>query len=106
MCQYKAIVSNPFGCLIQCKNCNQFHLGFGNVVLILSHEDFIRFTEQVHEIHTLHYEEKKQLNEKIYMHTDSSKMALAFNPDEWRKLYNLLDEARFLLSVNELLEQH
>ncbi len=115
MCHYKTISNNSFGCLIQCKNCEQFHLGFGNVVLILSYDEFIRFSDQVHHIHTMHYEEeeaklpkteglsdkdekpKEKANEKIYMHTDSSKMVLAFNHKEWMKLYQLLEESRFML---------
>jgi predicted transcriptional regulator len=105
MCQSKTISNNSFGCLIQCKNCEQFHLGFGNVVLILSYDEFMRFSDQVHHIHTMHYEEKKETGEKIYMHTDSSKMVLAFNHQEWMKLYQLLEESRFLLYANELIEK-
>lgn len=123
MCHYKTISNNSFGCLIQCKNCKQFHLGFGNVVLILSYDEFIRFSDQVHHIHAMHYEEeeaklpktedlsdkdekpKEKANEKIYMHTDSSKMVLAFNHKEWMKLYQLLEESRFMLYANELIEK-
>lgn len=123
MCHYKTISNNSFGCLIQCKNCEQFHLGFGNVVLILSYDEFIRFSDQVHHIHAMHYEEeeallpktedlsdkdekpKEKANEKIYMHTDSSKMVLAFNYKEWMKLYQLLEESRFMLYANELIEK-
>lgn len=134
MCHYKTISNNSFGCLIQCKNCEQFHLGFGNVVLILSHEEFIRFTDQVQNIHAMHYEEeeaklpktegssdkddhmpptasamaqkpKEKANEKIYMHTDNSKMVLAFTRKEWMKLYLLLEESRFMLYANELIDQ-
>ena len=105
MCQYKTISNNSFGCLIQCENCEQFHLGFGNVVLILSHDEFIRFTDQVQHIHSMHYEEKMESNEKIYMHTDNSKMVLAFTHKEWLKLYQLLDESRFMLYASELIEQ-
>ena len=105
MCQYKKISNNSFGCLIQCKNCEQFHLGFGNIVLILSHEEFIRFTDHVHNIHTMHYDEKRDSNEKIYMHTDNSKMVLAFTHKEWMKLYLLLEESRFMLHANELIDQ-
>lgn len=105
MCHYKAISTNSFGCLIQCKNCEQFHLGFGNVVLILSYDEFIRFSDQVHNIHLMHYEEKKENNEKIYMHTDNAKMILAFTPREWMKLYELLEESRFMLYANELIDQ-
>ncbi len=105
MCQYKTISTNSFGCLVQCKNCEQFHLGFGNVVLILSHDEFIRFSDQVQHIHSVHFEEKQQNNEKIYMHTDSSKLALAFSLKEWIKLYQLLEESRFMLSATELISQ-
>lgn len=105
MCHYKTISNNSFGCLIQCKNCEQFHLGFGNVVLILSYDEFIRFTDQVHNIHTMHYDEKKENNEKIYMHTDNTKMILAFTPKEWIKLYQLLEESRFMLYANEFIDQ-
>ena len=105
MCHYKTISNNSFGCLIQCKNCEQFHLGFGNIVLILSSDEFIRFTDQVHNIHAMHYAEKSESNEKIYMHTDNSKMVLAFTHKEWIKLYQLLEESRFMLSVNELIDQ-
>lgn len=105
MCHYKTISNNSFGCLIQCKNCEQFHLGFGNVVLILSYDEFIRFSDQVHNIHTMHYDEKKETNEKIYMHTDNTKMILAFTPKEWMKLYQLLEESRFMLYANELIDQ-
>ncbi|MGV3610715.1 MAG: DUF6686 family protein [Fluviicola sp.] len=123
MCHYKTISNNSFGCLIQCKNCEQFHLGFGNIVLILSSEEFIRFTDQVHNIHIMHYEEedaklpktedssdkdekpKEKANKKIYMHTDSSKMVLAFTQHEWMNLYRLLEESRFMLSANELIDQ-
>lgn len=106
MCQYKTICNTSFGCLIQCKNCDQFHLGFGNLVLILSHDDFVRFTEQVYSIHLHHYKEKKASQKKIYMHTDSRKMALCFSPTEWINLYELLEEARFLISATDILEQH
>lgn len=105
MCHYKTISNNSFGCLIQCKNCEQFHLGFGSVVLILSYAEFIRFSEQVHSIHIMHYAEKKENDEKIYMHTDNAKMILAFNHKEWMKLYDLLEESRFLLYANEFIEQ-
>jgi len=105
MCHYKTISNNSFGCLIQCKNCEQFHLGFGNIVLILSYEEFIRFTDQVHNIHAMHYDEKRESNEKIYMHTDNSKMVLAFTHKEWMKLYQLLEESRFMLYANEFIDQ-
>lgn len=104
MCHYKMISNNSFGCLIQCKNCNQFHLGFGNVILILSDDQFKQFTDHVHSIHLMHYPEKKATNEKIYMHTDNSKMALAFTTGEWINLYQLLEESRFMLHVNELID--
>nr|WP_148235481.1 hypothetical protein [Fluviicola taffensis] len=94
-------------------------MGFGSVVLILSYAEFIRFSEQVHSIHTMHYEEEEakllknenlsnkdeKPKEKIYMHTDNSKMILAFNHKEWMKLYDLLEESRFLLYANEFIEQ-
>ena len=80
-------------------------MGFGNVVLILSYDEFIRFSDQVHNIHTMHYDEKKETNEKIYMHTDNTKMILAFTPKEWMKLYQLLEESRFMLYANELIDQ-
>lgn len=105
MCHYKTISNNSFGCLIQCKNCAQFHLGFGSVVLILSYDEFIRFSDQVHHIQLMHYADKKENNEKIYMHTDNAKMILAFSPHEWSKLYQLLEESRFMLHANELIEQ-
>ncbi len=105
MCQYKTISNNSYGCLIQCKNCEQFHLGFGNVVLILSYEEFIRFTDQVQNIHAMHCTEKRESNEKIYMHTDNSKMILAFTHKEWMNLYRLLEESRFMLYANELIDQ-
>ncbi|WP_300660891.1 DUF6686 family protein [Fluviicola sp.] len=105
MCHYKTISNNSFGCLIQCKNCEQFHLGFGNVVLVLSYDEFIRLTDQVHNIHSMHYEEKKENNEKIYMHTDNTRMILAFTPKEWIQLYQLLEESRFMLYANELIDQ-
>jgi len=53
----------------------------------------------------MHYEEKMESNEKIYMHTDNSKMVLAFTHKEWLKLYQLLDESRFMLYASELIEQ-
>lgn len=106
MCQHKTISSNSFGCLIQCKNCEQFHLGFGSVVLALSYEEFVHFSDQVHQIHLTHYDEKKENSEKIYMHTDSSKIILAFNHREWMKLYSLLEESRFMLHASELIERH
>lgn len=103
MCHYKTISNNSFGCLIQCKNCEQFHLGFGTVVLSLSYDEFIRFSDRVNEIHSMHYTEKKENNEKIYMHTDHSKMVLAFTDKEWLKLYQLLEESRFMLYAGELI---
>jgi len=105
MCHYKTISNNSFGCLIQCKNCEQFHLGFGTIVLNLSYDEFIRFSDQVQNIHSMYYEEKKENNEKLYMHTDNSKMILAFTPNEWMKLYQLLEESRFMLYANELIDQ-
>lgn len=106
MCQYKTISNNSFGCLVQCKNCEQLHLGFGSVVLILTYEEFVRFSDQVHSIHFMHYEEKRANNEKLYMHTDNSKMVLAFTHTEWLKLYELLEESRFMLYANQLIDQH
>jgi hypothetical protein len=103
MCQYKTISHNSYACLVQCKNCEQFHLGFGSVVLILSYQEFIRFSDQVHSIHTTHYSEKTDPKEKIYMHTDTSKMILAFNQKEWITLVDLLEESRFLLHANEII---
>lgn len=105
MCQYKTINNNSFGCLIQCKNCKQFHLGFGTVVLSLSYDEFIRFSDRVNEIHSMHYTENKETNEKIYMHTDHSKMTLAFTYKEWLKLCQLLEESRFMLYASELIGQ-
>lgn len=75
-------------------------------VLLLSHDEFIRFSDQVDIIHSMYYAEKKENAEKIYMHTDHSKMALAFTHKEWIKLYHLLEESRFMLDVNQLSEQH
>ena len=74
-------------------------------MLILSYDEFMRFSDQVHHIHAMHYEEKKETGEKIYMHTDSYKMVLAFNHKEWMKLYQLLEESRFMLYASELIEQ-
>lgn len=124
MCHYKTISNNSFGCLIQCENCEQFHIGFGTVVLILSSDEFIRFSDQVHLIHSTHYEEeeaklpktegssdkdekqKEKANEKIYMHTESSKIVLAFTYKEWIKLYQLLEESRFMLYAKQLIDQN
>jgi hypothetical protein len=39
------------------------------------------------------------------MHTDNSKLALAFSLKEWIKLYHLLEESRFMLSATELISQ-
>ncbi|MNY25333.1 hypothetical protein D3C86_1591090 [compost metagenome] len=74
------------------------------MVLILSYDEFIRFSDQVHNIHSMHYEEKRESGEKIYMHTDNSKMVLAFTHKEWIKLYQLLEESRFMLHANELID--
>jgi predicted transcriptional regulator len=76
------------------------------VVLILSYDEFIRFSDQVETIHAIHYSEKRESNEKIYMHTDSSKLVLAFTHKEWIKLYQLLEESRFMLYANQLIDRH
>jgi predicted transcriptional regulator len=76
------------------------------VVLILSYDEFIRFSDQVETIHSMHYNEKRTSNEKIYMHTDSSKLALAFTHKEWMKLYQLLEESRFMLYAKQFIDRH
>lgn len=102
MCHYKVITSTSFGCVVKCNNCNQLHLGFGNTVLLLSPEEFSRFSANVYSIHQEHFEEKLLSKEKIYLHTDSRRITLAFNTQEWLQLQELLGECSLALQIDEI----
>lgn len=103
MCKFDVISNSAFGCVVKCKCCDHLHLGFGNMVVAFSSEEFSRYARYITNIHKKNYAELLISGEKIYLDTDSKKFVIALNPEELNELNQLLAEASLILEANKIL---
>ncbi|GEM_PF-4481432 len=95
---------NELGCVMSCSANNDIHLGFGMVIYVLSHCEFENFSRSINNLYEKHYSDMMLNGKKVFFNTDSEKIVLAFNTDELKSIWLLVNEALIMLEVNNVLK--
>lgn len=104
MCQVQLLNHNELGCVTYCSVSDEIHLGFGMVIYILTQREFENLSECISNLYEEHYGDMMLNGKKIFLKTDSEKIVLAFNTDELKSMWLLVNEALVMLEVNNVLK--
>ncbi len=103
MCQFDSLYFNDDGYVIRCKLCGHYQLGFGNMIISISQNDFEMFCKLVTRKCG---EEICPLSEKskcIIVPTPASGNFMMLTKKEAMQLQKILDEADNELKTQSLL---
>lgn len=102
MCCYKTLHKNEYGYVVFCKSCESLHVGFGNVVLTKSIEEFYSFEARIDVCYKEHLCDPWQDLKTISICTSVKAITLVYSPDDLKKLSNILNLAKEKLTLEKL----
>jgi hypothetical protein len=106
MCVFKSLFRTKEGYVVQCQDCGQFQLAFGNIVLSFSKEAFFQFSNQISNELEFKRETSTSLWQKsILIRTGSPTVRLAFSMDELAKLKEMMEIAQAEWAVSKFLDE-
>lgn len=105
MCQsLKVIVQQNEGYLLHCRDCQHFHLGFGNLGLTLTEGELRGFTQELEKkIHA--WEGRVHPSEKSFtFQTDSAKVKMLLCHREMVQWQQLLAKGLLILQAERIMQ--
>ncbi len=102
MCCYKTLHKNEYGYVVFCKNCDSLHIGFGNVVLTKSIEEFYSFETRIDAHYREHRYDPCQDFKMISLSTSTKSITMVYSPDDLKVLSNILNKAKEKLTLENL----
>lgn len=102
MCCYKTLHKNEYGYVVFCKSCESLHVGFGNVVLTKSIEEFYSFEARIDAYYREHLSDAWQELKTISIGTSTKSITLVYSPDDLKILSNILHKAKEKLTLEKL----
>jgi predicted lipase len=104
MCKIEVLNQNKFASILRCSSCNDLHIGYGTVIQVLEIEEFRQFTRIIDELYENHYDDLLLNGERLFIRTDSTRIILAFNKDELKALWEILQETLVLIELESILK--
>jgi predicted lipase len=104
MCKIEVLNQNKFASVLRCSSCNDLHIGYGSVIQTLDIEEFEQFAKIIDDLYEKHYSELLLNGERLFIRTDSTRLVLAFNTDELKALWEILQESLVLIQLESILK--
>ena len=102
-CNYFTLHYSKDGYVVKCAYCNKIQLGFGNMILNLSQDEFQSFRHQTAD----KIKENKftgfPYQKNITFQTDSKNIMMVFSFKDLGVLFEMLQQANLRLEVNNLI---
>ncbi|MFA6150432.1 MAG: DUF6686 family protein [Chitinophagaceae bacterium] len=102
MCCYKTLHKNEEGYVVFCKSCESLHVGFGNVVLSKSIEEFYSFEARIDAYYREHQCDPWQDLKTISISTAVKSITMVYSPNDLKKLSSILNKAKEKLTLEKL----
>jgi hypothetical protein len=102
MCCYKTLHKNEEGYVVFCKSCESLHVGYGNVVLSHSIEEFYSFEAKIDACRREYQYDAYPDLRTVSVTTCSRAITLVFSPNDLRKLSSILHHAKEKLTLEKL----
>ena len=94
MCYYQTLFHDDnLGYAVRCNACEKIQLGYGNMVITFSQEDFDSFRSWLIKIHANHEQELNPALRCILIPTPCEGMKLLLSKRELQELINMLETA-------------
>lgn len=104
MCQIQLLNQNELGCVMCCSVSNDIHLGFGMMLYILNPKEFKNLSGAVNILYNENYGDMMLSGKKVFLNTHNENMILAFNADELRSLWMLINGAIIMFEARKILK--
>ncbi len=102
MCCYKTLHKNEEGYVVFCKSCESLHVGFGNVVLTKSIEEFYSFGARIDAYYREHQRDLYPDMKTISVNTSTRTITMVYSPNDLKKLNDILNKAKEKLNLEKL----
>lgn len=102
MCCYKTLHKNEEGYVVFCKSCESIHVGFGNVVLTKSIEQFYSFEARIDAYSRDHQYDLFPDMKTISVNTSTRTITMVYSPNDLERLSNILSIAKEKLTLEKL----
>ena len=102
MCCYKTLHKNEEGYVVFCKSCESLHVGYGNVVLSNTIEEFYSFEAKIDAYYREHRYDLYPDLKTISVNTSTRTITLVYSPNDLKKLSNILNKAKEKLTLEKL----
>lgn len=102
MCCYKTLYKNEEGYVVFCKSCESLHVGYGNVVLSNSIEEFYSFEARIEAYYREHRYDLYPDLKTISVSTPTRAITLVYSPNDLKKLTIILNKAKEKLTLEKL----
>lgn len=106
MCCYKTLYKNEEGYVVFCKSCESLHVGYGNVVLSHSLEEFYSFEAKIDACRCQYQYDAYPDLRTVSVSTCSRAITLVLSPNDLRKLGGMLHRAKEKLTLEKLFVFH
>ncbi len=94
MCQYQTLFyDDKVGYVIRCMHCENFQIGFGNVLINLFRDDFEDFIAYIKGCRIEQYSNTESTIKSVIIPTPCEGLKLFLSQRELRELHNMLDQA-------------
>lgn len=101
-CIIKHYTKNEEGYVVFCKSSESLHIGYGNVVLTNTIEEFYSFEARIDAYYREHRYDLYPDLKTISVNTSTRTITLVFSPDDLKKLSNILNKAKEKLTLEKL----
>ena len=105
MCSFKTWYHNEnIGYVVECKECKNLQIGFGNVVATVCYQDFEALRKQVAYIKENYSPNKNRLIKSIMLQTPYNGLQFLLTERELDDLYNMLEQTDNERKTAQLLQ--
>ena len=97
---------NKAGYIIQCKDCGEILISFGNVLTNVNEIGFINLHTALNNIHKeldLHTIEMHQQEQKVIVATPLDNLNLSFGPEDFNDVIELFDQSKLMLEIKNII---
>ena len=97
---------NKLGYIIQCKDCKEILISFGNIITSVNEIGFVNLHSALNKIMEeidVHTIEMHQKEEKVIVATPLDNLHLSFNPKDFDDVIELFDQAKLMLEIKNII---
>ncbi|WP_153798677.1 DUF6686 family protein [Foetidibacter luteolus] len=104
MCRHQTLFyDDSTGYVIQCEECGNFQVGFGNLLVTLNEKDFSSFRKSVNKTLLVYGDSVETITKSFFLPTPSEGVKLLLNKNELQLLATMLEEADTEHKAQQLL---